>query len=69
LLGELDLPATLLPEALAGVTWEFVSHAPAAYPDDWFALNEMVWRVDVEAIERALALHTGEGVLRPVDVP
>ncbi len=69
LLGELDLPATLLPEALAGVTWEFVTHAPAAYPDDWFALNEMVWRVDVEAVERALALHTGDGVLRPVDVP
>lgn len=69
LLGELDLPAALLPEALAGVTWEFVTHVPAAYPDDWHAMNEMVWRLDVEAVERALALHTGDGVLRVVDLP
>ena len=69
LLGELDLPAALLPEALAGVTWEFVTHVPAAYPDAWLAMNEMVGRLDVDVVERALALHTGDGVLRVVDVP
>lgn len=67
LLGELGLPAVLLPEVLAGLTWEFVTRVPAAYPDDWFALNEMVWHIDVEAAERALALHTRDGVLRPTD--
>lgn len=65
LLGELGIDARALPEVMASVTWEFVSEVPATYPDDWNALQQMVWTLDAEAVERALALQTSGGVLRP----
>ncbi len=65
LLGELGMDARALPEVMASVIWEFVSEVPATYPDDWNALQQMVWTLDAEAVERALALQTSGGVLRP----
>jgi hypothetical protein len=64
LLGELDLPADLLPDVLSSAVLAFVNGVPSRHPDDWRALVLTAAAVGPQDLERSLALLTTQGALQ-----
>jgi hypothetical protein len=65
-LGELRMPATLLPSVLAAATWDLVLNVRSRDFDDRQGLIDFVDALTADRVEQYLALLTTDGPLVPV---
>ena len=66
LLGDLGMPATLLPSVLAAATWDFVINVRSRDYDDRQGLVDFVDALTSDRVELYLALLTTDGPLVPI---
>jgi hypothetical protein len=66
LLGDLGMPATLLPSVLAAATWDLVINARSRDYDDHQGLVDFVDALTSDRVELYLALLTTDGPLVPI---
>jgi hypothetical protein len=66
LLGDLGMPATLLPSVLAAATWDLVINAHSRDYDDRQGLVDYVDALTADRVELYLALLTTDGPLVPI---